>query len=141
MRCFTDKRSGLQYVEIPTRAPSRMQMYAKTLAFASSRTLKIMFRDAALRFLKDRPWEQGLQWRITKGMTTTLKEQMGQKEATGWMQVNMRLPAELGNALERLAIEQNVSLSSVTYTLLYWWTWWVYPPKSEQLRREAFLRR
>jgi hypothetical protein len=141
MRIFTDNKTGEQYVEIPTRAPAKMQMYAKTLAFASGKTLKTMFQEAAERFLKEEPWKQGLAWRPTKGLTTTLKDTIGQKEATGWMQVNMRFPAELGNRLERTAAEQNVSLSSLSYTLLYWWTWWVYPPASERARREAFLRK
>jgi hypothetical protein len=140
---MTDKNTGeQQYVEMTTRAPAKMQMYAKTLAFAKGQSLKVMFREAAERFFRDKPWEQGLSWRPTKGQTTTLRENMGQKEATGWMQVNMRFPVEIGNELARLATEQNVPLSSVCYTLLYWWTWWVYPPKSEQLRREeALLRR
>ncbi|WP_215884506.1 hypothetical protein [Acidithiobacillus sulfurivorans] len=139
MRVFTDKKTGETYVEIPTRAPTKMQVYARTLAFASNRTLKVMFNDAAKRFSQDKPWEHGLKWRTTKGLTVTMKDTVGQKEATGWMQVNMRFPVEMGNALERLAAEQNVSLSSVAYTLLYWWTWWVYPPASERMRREKFL--
>ena len=141
MRVFTDKSTGEQYVEIPTRAPAKMQMYAKTLAFASGKTLKVMYNDAAKRFFEEEPWKHGLKWRPTKGLTTTLKDTVGQKEATGWMQVNMRFPAEMGNALERLAATENVSLSSVGYTLLYWWTWWIYPPASERARREAFLRK
>lgn len=141
MRVFTDKSTREHYVEIPTRAPAKMQIYAKTLAFASGRTLKVMYRDAAERFFREKPWEHGLKWRPTKGLTTTMKDTIGQKEATGWMQVNMRFPVELGNALERLAAEQNVSLSSVAYTMLYWWTWWIYPPASERARREAFLRK
>ncbi|MDA8153738.1 hypothetical protein [Acidithiobacillus thiooxidans] len=141
MRVFTDKKTGKTFVEIPTRAPSKMQIYAKTLAFATGKTLKTMIREATERFLKEKPWEHGLKWRPTKGLTYTVKDQIGQKEATGWMQVNIRLPAELGNALEKLAVQQNVSVSSVGYTLLYWWTWWVYPPASERARREAILRR
>ncbi|BDB13401.1 hypothetical protein [Acidithiobacillus ferrooxidans] len=141
MRIFTDNKTGEQYVEIPTRAPAKMQMYAKTLAFAMGKTLKTMYQEAAERFLREEPWNHGLAWRPTKGLTTTLKDTIGQKEATGWMQVNMRLPVELGNTLDRLAAEQNVSLSSLSYTLLYWWTWWVYPPASERARREAYLRK
>jgi hypothetical protein len=141
MRVFTDKKTGEQYVEIPTRAPAKMQIYAKTLAFAKGQTLKVMFREAAERFFREEPWKQGLKWRPTKGLTTTLKDTIGQKEATGWMQVNMRFPVEMGNRLERLAIEQGVSLSSICYTLLYWWTWWVYPPASERARREEYLKR
>ena len=141
MRVFTDKKTKEQYVEIPTRAPVKMQMYAKTLAFATGKTLKTMYAEAVERFLREEPWKQGLAWRPTKGLTTTLKDTIGQKEATGWMQVNIRLPVELGNRLDRLAGEQNVSLSALSYTLLYWWTWWVYPPASERARREAFMRK
>jgi hypothetical protein len=138
MRVFTDKKSGEQYVEIPTRAPALMQVYTKTLAYAGGKPLKALFREAAERFFKDEPWKHGLAWRPTKGLTTTLKDTVGQKEATGWMQVNMRYPVEIGNELERLAIEQNVSLSAVCYTMQFWLTWWVYPPMSERARREAY---
>ena len=141
MRVFTDKKTKEQYVEIATRAPTKMQMYAKTLAFAMAKPLKAMYKDAAERFFREEPWKHGLKWRPTKGLTTTLKDTMGQKEATGWMQVNMRFPVEIGNQLERLAGEQNVSVSSVCYTMLYWLTWWVYPPASERARREEYLRR
>ena len=141
MRVFTDKKTGEPYVEIPTRAPVKMQMYAKTLAFALGKPLKAMYKDAAERFFREKPWEHGLAWRPTKGLTTTIKDTIGQKEATGWMQVNMRFPVAFGNDLERLAVEQGVSLSSVCYTMLYWWTWWIYPPASERARREAFLRK
>ncbi|AUW32500.1 hypothetical protein A5904_05560 [Acidithiobacillus caldus] len=140
MRVFTDKRSGKPYVEIATRAPTKMQIYAKTLAFAHARTLKGEYREAAEQFFNEKPWEHGLKWRPTKGLTATLRDTIGQKEATGWMQVNMRFPVEIGNQLDRLAAEQGVSLSSVCYTLLYWWTWWIYPPASERRRREEYLR-
>ncbi|WP_064306483.1 hypothetical protein, partial [Acidithiobacillus caldus] len=115
MRVFTDKRSGKPYVEIATRAPTKMQIYAKTLAFAHARTLKGEYREAAEQFFNEKPWEHGLKWRPTKGLTATLRDTIGQKEATGWMQVNMRFPVEIGNQLDRLAAEQGVSLSSVCY--------------------------
>jgi predicted DNA-binding protein len=141
MRVFTDKRTGEQYVEIPTRAPVKMQMYAKTLSFATGKTLKTMYKEAGTRFIDEKPWDNGLAWRPTKGLTTTLKDTIGQKEPTGWMQVNMRFPVEIGNKLDKLSTEQGVSLSSICYTLLYWWTWWVYPPASERRRRDAFMRK
>jgi hypothetical protein len=147
MRAFIDKKTGEQYVEIPTRIPAKMQIYAKTLALAGGKPLRAMFPEAAVRFVRDAPWkgvlnEPGgrLDWRPTKGLTTTLKDSVGQKEATGWMQVNMRFPVDLGKEMERIALQQNVSLSSVCYTMLYWWTWWVYPPASERARRETLLR-
>lgn len=135
------KTTEVKHISVPTRAPAKMQMYAKTLAFASGKPLKVMFRDATQRFLSEKPWEQGLQWRTTKGLTTTLKGSLGKKEPTGWMQVNMVLPVEFQQTMIQLAQEQGVSLSSVAYTVMYWWTWWVYPPLSERVRREAYLRR
>jgi hypothetical protein len=63
------------------------------------------------------------------------------KEATGWIRVSMRFPVVIGDRLEQLAAEQGVSLSSICYTLMYWWTWLVYPPASERARREEYLRR
>lgn len=147
MRVFTDMKTKKTYVEIPTRVPVRMQTYSKTLAYANGsvlwpkRTLKSMHLKMIDRFLQEKPWEHGLKWRTTKSLTATIPGQVGAKEATGWTQINLRMPAEFGNSLEKLAIQQGVSLSSVSYTMVYWWTWWVYPPASERARREAFLRR
>ena len=137
MRVFTDNKTKMQYVEISTRAPAKVQMYFKSLALATGKTQKTMLFEAAERFLQERPWQQGLAWRQTSKATVTEKDVIGQKEAAGWMQVNMRLPAEIGKAFIRLSVEQNVSLPSLTYTLLYWWTWWVFPPASERVRRSA----
>jgi hypothetical protein len=141
MRIFTDKRSKRQYAEIPTRAPVKMHLYSKALGFALGISLKQMYKDMATQFLQERPWEYGLSWRPTKGLTQTLSEAIGEKQATGWMQVNIRIPAELATELEHLAIKENVSLSSLSYTLLYWWTWYKYPPVQERRRREEILRK
>lgn len=141
MRIFTDKTTKMQCVEIPTRAQTKMQTYARTLAYVMGKPLKAVYPEMAEKFLREKPWEHGLRWRPTKGLTASIKDAVGQKEATGWMQVNMRFPVEIGNQLDRLAAEQNVSLSSLAYSMLYWWTWWVFPPASERARREAYLRR
>lgn len=141
MKIFTDKKSGDQYVIFPTRLPAKMQMYMKNLAFSSGRSLYVMYDDMAERFFREEPWNHGLKWRLTKGLTTTVKGTMGEKSPTGWMQINMRFSADMGHRLEQLSMEQNASMSSLTYTMIYWWTWWIYPPSSERARREAFLRR
>jgi len=139
MRVFTDKETGEQYVIIQTRAPENMQVYAKTLAFAKGQVMKAMLREAAERFFREEPWKQGLKWRPAKRLFVPSKDAIGQKEATGWVRVSMRFPVVIGNRLEQLAAEQGVPLSSICYTLMYWWTWWVYPPKPERLQRAAYL--
>jgi len=141
MRVFTDKETGEQYVTIPTRVPAKMQIYAKTLAFAKGHTMKAMLQEAVEKFFCERPWKQGLKWRPAKRLFVPSKDAIGQKEATGWVRVSMRFPVVIGNRLEQLAAEQGVPLSSICYTLMYWWTWWVYPPKPERLRREAYSSR
>lgn len=136
MRVFTHGRTGVVFVEIPTRAPVKMQKYAKVLAYATGKTLKVMLNEAAERFLQEKPWEHGLKWRPTKSPQKIGTE--GERSTpTGWMQINIRLPESVGVQLETLAVSEGVSISSVGYTLLYWWTWWIYPPASERKRRES----
>lgn len=132
MRKITIK--GQDFVEIPTRVPVKMHLYAKALAFALNQNLRQSYIDMTSRFLRERPWEMGLRWRQTKGLSQTLSESVG-RQATGWMQINMRMTLEQGEELSRLATAEGVSLSSVTYTVLYWWTWYVYPPAYERERR------
>lgn len=141
MRNFTDRKSGEVYVEISTRAPAKMHIYARTLAKVSSRTLKVMYRDAAERFFLEKPWEYGLKWRHIKGKKISLQCARAQKEPSGWVQVNMHLPANVGHRLNALSVEQNVSLRMISYTMLYWWTWWINPPMSERARRETMRDR
>lgn len=140
MRVFNDKKTGNYYVAISTRAPIRMHVYAKTLACSSGKTMKTMHREAVEQFLQEKPWEHGLQWRPTQVASTTLKEQ-DKSMASGWLQVYIRIPLELGKQLEKLAIEHDVPIASVSYTVLYWWTWWIHPPLSERVRRDAYLRK
>ncbi|MBU2741847.1 MULTISPECIES: hypothetical protein [Acidithiobacillus] len=136
-----DKKTGEMCARIATRAPARMHNYSGILAEVTNRSVQKMLYDAGQRFFRDKPWEHGLKWRQTKGLTSTIKGTVGQKVPTGWVQVNMLFPAEMGLALEQLTKEYDVSMSSVTYTMLYWWTWWICPPASERARREDFLRR
>ncbi len=139
MRLFT--MHGKPYAEVTTRAPVKMHLYSKALAFAQNKTLRLMQEDMARQFLAEKPWEKGLNWRPTQGMTQTLSNAVGQKVATGWMQVNLRLPQDLALELERLTVTQNATLSSVLYTMLYWYTWFVYPPAHEVKRREEFRQK
>lgn len=132
MRKITVK--GQIFDEIPTRVPVKMHMYAKALAFALNQNLRQSYIEMTDKFLHEKPWEMGLKWRQTKGLSQTLTESAG-RQATGWMQINMRVTPEQGIELTRLTHAEGVSMSSVTYTILYWWTWYVYPPAYERERR------
>jgi hypothetical protein len=132
MRKITVK--GQTFDEIPTRVPVKMHMYAKALAFALNQNLRQSYIEMTEKFLREKPWETGLKWRQTKGLSQTLTESAG-RQATGWMQINMRVTPEQGADLTRIAQSADISMSSVTYTILYWWTWYVYPPAYERERR------
>lgn len=129
MHVFTDEKTGAPCVEINTCAPKKMQAYFRTLTFAMGTTIPKVYREMAGRFLKEKPWKHGLQWRTTQ-------EQAGIHGVHGerysaspfWTPVSIRLPVILGKELESLADQQEVPLSSVGYTMLYWWTWWIYRP-------------
>ncbi len=117
-----------------------MHMYSKALAFAHNVTLRKLHETMAHQFLTDRPWERGLKWRPTQSLTQTLEGAIGTKRTTGWMQVNMRLPQKIVQDLERLSREQDTNISVVLYTMLYWYTWFIYPPAAEQARRAEFRK-
>lgn len=140
MRVIADRNNGVPYAILSTRVPVKMQIYARTLSFFSGKTLKTMYAEAATQFFSDKPWEHGLQWRPTHTASTKLGEQSG-PTVSGWMQTYIHLPLVLGESLERLAHEQHVPLSHVLYTMFYWFTWWIHPPKSESQRRAALLHR
>ncbi len=129
-----------QYAEITTRAPAKMHLYAKALSFAHNRTLRLLHEDMARRFLKEKPWEQGLQWRKTQSLVQSPADAVAERVPTGWVQVNIRLPLELAQEFEQLAESQGQSLSAVLYTALYWYTWFVYPPAHEVERRKKALQ-
>ncbi len=133
MRFFT--LNNQPFAEVTTRAPAKMHIYSKSLAIASKTTLRKLYCTMAQQFLAERPWERGLKWRPTQSLTQTLEGSIGKKSVTGWMQVNMRLPQKIAQDLERLSHEQDTNLSVVLYTMLYWYTWFIYPPASEQARR------
>ena len=129
---------GSRYAEVSTRLPVKMHLYTKALAFALGKTLKSMYQDCAEQFLTEEPWKYGLRWRLTKGLTTRLSE-VGSKTVTGWTQVNVRVRYETAIRLEALAAKEKISVSSLYYTMLYWWAWYRYPPAYERERRAKAL--
>ncbi|WP_226827238.1 MULTISPECIES: hypothetical protein [Acidithiobacillaceae] len=132
------REGGCRHAEVPTRLPVKLHLYTKALAFALGKTLKSMYQDCAEQFLREEPWEYGLHWRPNQDLTSGLLDR-GSKTVTGWTQVNVRVRYETAIRLEALAAKEKISVSSLYYTMLYWWAWYQYPPAYERERRAKAL--
>ena len=119
--------------EITTRIPARLNAYCKALAALQFGTLRRMYVAMMDQFLQEKPWTKGLHWRRTKALVE--RKGVGAM-ATGWVQVNLRLPTPTIQAIRAEAAENNVSPSTFLYTAFYWWTWYKYPPRDELERRK-----
>ncbi|MDD3760961.1 MAG: hypothetical protein PHO57_09055 [Acidithiobacillus sp.] len=111
-----------------------MHLYTKALAFALGKTIQSTYQDCAELFLTERPWMRGLRWRPA----ITLADRAlatGIKSVDGWTRVSVRVRQETTVRLEALADQENISLSDLYYTMLYWWVWYQYPPAYERERR------
>lgn len=134
-------KDDVEYAEITTRAPVKMHTYIKALAFALNLKLSSLHGKAVKDFLQEEPWKYGLKWRQSKGLTKSITDTVGVKTSTGWMQVNIRIKKELALEVERLASQEGINLSSLMYTILYWLSWYKYPPLEEQKRREEKIKK
>lgn len=139
MRFFI--KGDAEYAEITTRAPVKMHLYIKALSFALNLKLSSLQEKAVEEFLNEEPWKYGLKWRQTKGLTKSITDTVGVKQSTGWMQVNIRIKKEIALEVERLASQEGVNVSSLMYTILYWLSWYKYPPLEEQKRREEKIKK
>jgi len=120
--------NGMPYAKESTVIPLRMHLYIQALAFVQGMTSRAVHEDCANRFLDGKAWEQGLRWRN------------GHRPARvdpDWMEVDVRIPLDLVDALAKVGRQQGVGLPDVLYTMLYWYSWFLYPPLIEQERRRA----
>jgi hypothetical protein len=118
--------------EITTRIPARLGAYTKALAALHFGTLRRMHVSMMDQFLEEKPWTKGLHWRRTKALVE--RKGIGAM-ATGWVQVNLRLPTPTIDQIRDEAAYNQVSPSTFLYTAFYWWTWYKYPPRDEVERR------
>ena len=118
--------------EITTRIPARLGAYTKALAALHFGTLRRMHVSMMDQFLAEKPWTKGLHWRRTKALVE--RKGVGAM-ATGWVQVNLRLPTPTIDEIRDEAAYNQVSPSTFLYTAFYWWTWYKYPPRDEVERR------
>lgn len=114
--------------EISTRLPYKMHVYSRVLAMSRAITVSELYIDAVKKFLDSRIFDFGFKFRKPK--SPDLKKSTGKsRDATDWVQINIRLPIDLAEKLEEIATKKGVSLSSVAYTVLFWYIGFVYPPE------------
>lgn len=121
-------RNGKPYGQLHTVIPLRMHLYCQALAFAQAISLRKLHANACGKFLEDRPWEQGLAWRNSPQITDVNDWE--------WTAIAVVLPPDMGQTVDQLPAQYPVSAASVLYTMLFWYSWVVFPPLHEQIRRK-----
>ncbi len=117
---------------ITTRTPAPLVAYTRSIADLQFGTLRRMYFFMVKQFLDERPWTKGLRWRHAKSL---IDRSEINPVATGWVQVNLRLPTPIVHqVLDESALHQ-ISPTTFLYTAFYWWTWYKYPPRDEVERR------
>ncbi|WP_414041209.1 hypothetical protein ACJU26_03790 [Acidithiobacillus sp. M4-SHS-6] len=120
--------NGMSYAGESTIIPLKMHLYIQALAFVQGMTLRAVHADCASRFLSEKAWEKGLRWR--DGHRPALAD-------PEWVEVNVRIPRDLADNLVEVSHRNGVGLPDVLYTMLYWYSWVLYPPLHEQERRKT----
>ena len=120
--------NGMPYAGESTVIPLKMHLYIQALAFVQGMTLRAVHEDCASRFLAEKAWEKGLRWRDGRRPALTDPE---------WVEVSVRIPSYLADSLVEVSRRNGVGLPDVLYTMLYWYSWVLYPPLHEQERRKA----
>lgn len=100
-----------------------MREYLKAYAKYQGRKLDDLYAEILVSFLKQKPFDRGLQFRIPQSSRPT----EGQERE--WVQVNFFISDELNFQAQQLALEQDVSKASVLYTALYWFVKYLRPPE------------
>lgn len=120
-------RSRLEDLQvIQTRIPEPMYRYCKVVQSIRYPSLTEMFEDMLLRFHNEKPWNHGLLWRQPK---SALTYKAADSSRTGWKQININLKKELKDNIVITCRNNGLSMSTYTYTALYWWIEYVYPQK------------
>lgn len=142
------KRDG--YIDITTRVTSGQLNHLHAVKNQLNMTLTDMFDLALQTFFAKRPYDRGMPWRETQALSRrvevkevveivngkTITSTRTETEATGWVQLNMRLKPEWKPRLEGLAAVWGVSVSTVLHTMVHWWTWHEKPIKETAERRD-----
>ncbi|MDP3008235.1 MAG: hypothetical protein Q8N30_04090 [Methylococcales bacterium] len=120
-------RSRLEELDvIQTRIPEPMYKYCKVIQSMKYSSLTEMFDDMLARFDNERPWDAGLLWRRPKSAMTY---QASDSSRTGWKQINLNLTKERKEKIVTTCKTLDISMSTYSYTAIYWWIQYVYPQK------------
>lgn len=125
--------NGKPYAGSVTRIPVMMFFYLQALSFVQGMTLRGLYEDCAVRFLDGQPWSQGLPPARLRWREVSPEPISG---LNGWVQVDVRLPQEQAEALDAVSLKEGVCMTAALYTMLYWYSWVLYPPLHEQERRK-----
>jgi hypothetical protein len=116
-------------VPIATRCPTPVYVYLKGITPFQYPSLTAMFADMLARFMKEKPWLHGLQWRKPKTAISLAGNKMN---ATGWEQINISVTEDQAAAVEQTAAQCGVSKACFCYTAIFWWVTYVFPPASHK---------
>lgn len=117
---------------IPTRCPESLHRYMKMIYPVSYSSLTAMFEDMLTRFIDQRPWENGLDWRKPK---SRVERSGGVVAATGWCQVNVQITAGMKEKITAIAKTTGVTNSVFVYTAMFWWSMYIMSARSVKSSR------
>lgn len=112
---------------IPTRCPESLHRYMKMIYPVSYSSLTMMFEEMLTRFIAQRPWEHGLDWRKPR---SRIERSGGVTAATGWCQVNVQTTASMKEKITAIAKTTGVTNSVFVYTAMFWWSMYIMPARS-----------
>jgi hypothetical protein len=111
---------------IPTRCPEALHRYLKTIYPLEHPSLTAYFEHILSEFIKQRPWDHGLVWRKPRVRVVILGDGVG---STGWAQVNVQVPKELADRIEKIIMTLDISRAAFLYTAFFWWAMYIKPPR------------
>lgn len=121
-----------------TRVPIRLHSYIKRLADRPWPQKRKAVKDFQMEILKafsvEKPWiTAGMAFRKTKSLSSVASAD----GESGWEQINLDFTGhpEILKEMEIIAAAENINLSRVLYTALFWWSWNIEPPAGEAARR------
>jgi len=113
----SNERSLLQ-----TRVPPALRTYLKRYAKHHGLSMEGFLAEMLAHFVKLRPDQHGLSWRIPH----STRGEAGAQQ--GWAQLNLWLPNDLAGKVVGLSMESSQTRAVVLYTALFWFARYLRPP-------------
>lgn len=140
-KSFADLAEQPIVTRVPDSARSRLKELSK---FPSRRSLNALMTEIMTYFLKEKPYEKGLKFRIPR---FTIRFENGNPVRTGWMQFNVYLTvdvkSEMMTEIERLQTEEKllVTPANFTFSAIFWWLNTVEPEGEESRAYYDYLKK